>query len=79
VDGLLSVPTLSEADHWDNMVRLASQGLDKLFADQPRDVIEARVVSYLERYLSRRFPPVETPRLDALASRLEKMAGKVKV
>jgi hypothetical protein len=79
VDGLLSVPMWEDASNWDNMVRLASLGLDKLFSGQPRDVIEARCWEYLDRYLSRRFPdavaaPVlPTPRLSAFDIRLQEM------
>lgn len=72
VDGLLSA-SIPEALDADDFVRLASLGLDKLFAGQSREVIEARVAGYLDRYLSRRFPAVPTPRLDALATRMARL------
>jgi hypothetical protein len=79
VDGLLSVQDMDP----DDFVNLASQGLDHLFRDQPREVIEARVTAYLGRYLERRFPgavpaagavaPVPTPLLDGYSIRLQEM------
>lgn len=78
VDGLLSVDYVQELNP-DDFVRLASRGLDKLFADQPREVVEARCREYLERYLNRRYPPVpvQTPRLSALTARLKAMGERV--
>lgn len=43
------------ADLPDATVRLASQWLDRLFAGQSREVIEARCSAWLERYLTARF------------------------
>lgn len=98
VDGLLSAEQLSKALSvgltpdlqallkWDNVVRLSSQLLDGLFAGQDRDVVEARCMEYLRRYLSRRFGDdeekaepvkVETPKLDGYSLRLAEMAVKV--
>lgn len=75
VDGLLSAD-LAALDA-DDFVALASRGLDHLFKDQPREVVEERVRGYLARYLDRRYPPVPTPRLEALAGRIAAMAEKV--
>jgi hypothetical protein len=81
VDGLLSVPQWQDLLHWDNTVRLASQALDHLFRDQPREVVEARVRDYLARYLSRRYgeapPPAPTPKLSAFEDRMAAMAAAV--
>jgi hypothetical protein len=84
VDGLLSAPQLAAALgggelpasvlRFDNIQRLSSRLLDHLFADEPRDVVEARCDAYLQRYFERRFgpadPPAPTPRLDAMRTRI---------
>lgn len=89
VDGLLSAseltraldagmtPELRKVLRWDNVARLAGQLLDGTFAGQPRDVVEARCLAYLRRYLARRFgdaaDPPPTPALDAVSVRLREM------
>lgn len=77
VDGLLSakvdVERLPLAVLWKG-----EQLLDAVFLDQPRDVIEARLTAYVQRYLNRKFgepePPPKTPQLDARRLRMEEMA-----
>jgi len=77
VDGLLSakvdVERLPLAVLWKG-----EQLLDAVFLDQPRDVIEARLAAYVERYLNRKFgepvPKGPTPQLDARILHLQKMA-----
>lgn len=87
VDGLLSAPQLSTAltggeipahlFRFDNIQRLSSRLLDHLFADQPREVVEARCNEYLTRYIGRRFGPPDapapTPRLNALKEKLDRI------
>lgn len=43
----------------DDVVRLACQSLDNVFADQSREVIDARVKAWLSRYLDNRFGPAQ--------------------
>lgn len=50
VDGLLSVDDLPDA-----IQRRGAEMLDSLFAGQPRDVVEARCLAYLARYLDNRY------------------------
>lgn len=83
VDGLLGAE-----DDADSLVALASQGLDRLFAGQTREVVEARCQEYLNRYLSRRYgepakiaAQAPTPNLDSVTARMWAMAellGKIK-
>lgn len=51
--------------------------LDSVFAGQSKDVIEARLAAYVQRYLDRKFgeqPPAEpTPALDARRQKMEEM------
>jgi len=75
VDGLLSpidVERLPLSVLWKG-----SQLLDAVFLDQPRDVIEARLAAYVQRYLDRKFgeqpPATPTPVLDARRQRMEEM------
>lgn len=78
VDGLLSagidVDGLPDA-----VVHRGAEMLDQFFAGQPREVIEQRCTAWLSRYLDSKFPPapapvpVATPKLDALAERLQAM------
>lgn len=69
VDGLLSV-------HWpDAVVRQGCELLDKAFKDQPREVVMARCLSWLQRYLELRYGPPpkapETPALDKWRARFQ--------
>lgn len=78
VDGLLSagidVDGLPDA-----VVHRGAEMLDQFFAGQSREVIEQRCTAWLNRYLDGKFPrapepvPVATPKLDALAERLQAM------
>lgn len=79
VDGLLSAQLSTDAlplsELW-----AGAEMLDRVFAGQSREVVEARCREYLARYLDRKFPapePVPTPKLDALASRLAAMAARL--
>jgi len=56
VGALLSIDRLPDA-----IVRKASELLDNQFANFTREVVEARCLSYLRRYLSRRYGEVEAP------------------
>lgn len=58
VDGLLSV-TLTTDGLPDAAVRQGAAMLDKVFADQPRDVVESRLNAWMDRYLTRRYGEVE--------------------
>ena len=84
VDGLLSadidVERLPLSVLWKG-----SQLLDAVFLDQSRDVIEARLLAYIERYLNRKFgepaPAAPAPLLDARRLRMDEMkllAAKIK-
>lgn len=69
VDGLLSAGVDVDALP-DALQRQGWAMLDRLFAGQPRDVVEARVTAYLQRYLSARYgkapcPPPQPPLLPA--------------
>lgn len=74
VDGLLSanldIERLPLSVLWKG-----AQLLDAVFLDQPRDVIEARLKAYVERYLNRKFgeptPAGPTPNIDARRIRME--------
>lgn len=76
VDGLLSkqidVERLPLSVLWKG-----EQLLDAVFLDQPRDVIEARLAAYVQRYLNRKFgdppPAPPTPALDARRLKIEEM------
>ncbi len=58
VDGLLSAGV--QADKLpDGLVRLASAGLDKLFAGCTREVVQARIEAYAAKYLDNRFGPLD--------------------
>ena len=61
----------------DHAVRQATAMLDSVFAGQTCSTIKARVLAWLERYLTLRFP-VTTPQLDARRGRLERMAAAMK-
>ena len=54
VDGLLSV-TLTTDGLPDAAVRQGAAMLDKVFADQTREVVEARLNAWIGRYLTRRY------------------------
>jgi hypothetical protein len=76
VDGLLSsnldIERLPLSVLWKG-----SQLLDAVFLDQPRDVIEARLTAYVQRYLDRKFgepePAGPTPALELRRQRMEAM------
>jgi hypothetical protein len=68
VNGFLSVDA---GELPDGVVRVASQALDQLFADQPRDVVKARAEAWLDRYLSRRYGPASAGDIDGLRRALE--------
>lgn len=75
VDGLLSADFdgLPLAELWE-----AAHMLDSVFAGQSREVVESRLTQYVERYLARKFGPVdplETPRLDKYRKWLDRMAA----
>ena len=76
VDGLLSANIDLERLPL-SVLWKGSQLLDAVFLDQPRDVIEARLAAYVQRYLDRKFgeqPPAEpTPALDARRQKMEAM------
>ncbi len=57
VDGLLS--TLTTDGLPDAAVRQGAAMLDKVFADQTRDVVEARLHAWMGRYLTRRYGEVK--------------------
>lgn len=81
VDGLLSSDQWANVLRWDHAQRLGAQVLDRMFAGQPREVVESRAGEFLKSYLSRKFgddAPVATPRLDARAARLAKMTAAAK-
>lgn len=40
---------------WDDAVRCGSEVLDRMFADQPREVVARRATAFLERYLDHRY------------------------
>jgi len=77
VDGLLSasidIEQLPLSVLWKG-----EQLLDAVFLDQPRDVIEARLLAYVTRYLNRKFgepePIPATPRLAERINRQQEMA-----
>lgn len=77
VDGLLS-HGIDAGELPDAVVRMASAALDQAFPDAARDVLEARCLAWLTRYLEARYgpppPPAATPRLDALRQRLARLA-----
>lgn len=73
VDGLLSasidIERLPLSVLWKG-----SQLLDAVFLDQPRDVIEARLAAYVQRYLDRKFgEQPQAPSLSKWQERLEAM------
>jgi hypothetical protein len=76
VDGLLSanldIERLPLSVLWKG-----GQLLDAVFLDQPRDVIEARLAAYVQRYLDRKFgeqpPALPTPERDSRQQRMEAM------
>jgi hypothetical protein len=75
VDGLLSSGIDTDGLPLDALWK-GSELLDKLFAEQPRHVIEARLTAYVQRYLSRRFGEEvkpSTPNLDKLRLRLQEI------
>jgi len=69
VDGLLSASVLS-GELPDAAVRHASEMLDRLFAGQTRDVVEARCSAWLDRYLGMRYGPEPIKSVDVLRRRL---------
>lgn len=77
VDGLLSTERLDIERLPLSVLWKGSQLLDAVFLDQPRDVVEARLLAYIQRYLDRKFgeppPAVPTPKLDARRLRMEEM------
>jgi len=76
VDGLLSAELSTDNLPMRQLWR-GAQFLDEVFKGQPREVVEARLLNYLRRYLARRFP-MPTPTLDRRRERLEKMARECK-
>ena len=76
VDGLLSAQLDVDGLPLSALWR-GEQLLESVFKGQDRDVVEQRLHDYIGRYLNRKFPPLETPKLDAMAARLEAMARKV--
>jgi hypothetical protein len=76
VDGLLSaeldIDRLPLSVLWKG-----SQLLDAVFLDQPRDVIESRLMAYIARYLNRKFgepvPAAPAPLLDARRLKMDEM------
>lgn len=72
VDGLLSAG-LSADSLPDAVVRQATHLLDRVLPGQPPEVIRSRLVAWLDRYLSQRFPARQTPRLDAARARLARL------
>jgi len=78
-DGFLSVPgelrvLLLQGSLPDDFVRTGSALLDSVFAGQSREVVEARVRAWLDRYLSLRYgPTAPTPRLDERRRRLAEL------
>jgi len=73
VDGLLSAG-LSLEGLPDEIVRRATQMLTAAFPDAPREVIRARGLAWLERYLDYRFGPEPAPLTSLLRLRLEAKA-----
>lgn len=77
VDGLLSadldVDRLPLSVLWKG-----GQLLDAVFLDQTREVIEARLAAYVQRYLDRKFgeppPAIPAPLLDARRLRMDQMS-----
>jgi len=68
VDGLLSAG-IDPNRMPDGLVRLATDGLNRLFAGAPREVVEARALAFLSRYLDGRYGPMND--LDLRRRRLE--------
>jgi hypothetical protein len=60
VDGFLSADGLPDA-----VVRRGAELLDQQFAGQPREVVEARCMEWLSRYLELRFGPVQIEEISA--------------
>lgn len=80
VDGLLSSGIDTDGLPLDALWK-GSELLDKLFAEQPRHVIEARLMAYVQRYLSRRFGEEvkpSTPNLEKFRLRLAEIDLKTK-
>lgn len=70
VDGLLSADIDAEGLPLGALWRGAEM-LDTVFAGQPREVVEARCLAWLDRYLSRRYgPPPAGASVDLLRRRL---------
>jgi len=61
VDGLLAASGVDFAGLPDAAVRQGAALLDKVFAGQPREVVEARLTAFRDRYLARRYGPVDGP------------------
>jgi hypothetical protein len=81
VDGLLSAGV--DVDSLpDFAVRRGSEMLDKVFAGQSREVVEARCRAWLDRYLNTRFGEPKaapaTPHLDARRQRVLDMASALR-
>lgn len=77
VDGLLSAGSIDVERLPLSVLWKGSQLLDAVFLDQPRDVIEARLSAYVNRYLDRKFgekPAREpTPNIDARRLAIDEM------
>ena len=55
----------------DGLVRMASQGLDQLFAGASREVVQARASAFLQRYLDGRYGAELTGNVDIMRRTLE--------
>jgi hypothetical protein len=74
VDGLLSASLDTESLPL-SVLWKGSEMLDSVFEGQPRDVVEARMLAYVERYLDRTFGKLQaTPKLDSRRLQLDKMS-----
>lgn len=86
VDGLLSAQLSADglplAELWQGAVLL-----DRVFAGQSREVVEARLTAYVGRYLDRKYGaaqviapvvPAATPKLDARRARMNELARRAK-
>lgn len=74
VDGLLSAGNIDIERLPLSVLWKGSQLLDAVFLDQPRDVVEARLKAYIDRYLNRKFgEPEPAPSLTKWRERMQEM------